>query len=235
MKRSAFLVSSAAIASAGGIARAESAVPGGTRLVERRADFDESRFAAIVGRQARVRQVIEAVSFNPVTLNNVKNSFNGLQFGFGYPSSLIAIALANHGPSTAFGLQDSMWSKYRIGEFLKITDTNNVPLTANAYYAAKSAYGTGADPDDPKGMYQDTSIEMLQRRGLIVLACHTAIEEQSRKLVAGGFAPAGSSPESVADDLLSHLIPGAVVVPSMVAAIAVLQSSYHYTYLNVTL
>ena len=35
------------------------------------------------------------------------------------------------------------------------------------------------------------SIEMLQRRGLIVLTCHTAVEEQARSLVSKGYAPAG--------------------------------------------
>jgi hypothetical protein len=36
----------------------------------------------------------------------------------------------------------------------------------------------------------------------------------------------------VADDILTHLIPGAVVVPSMVATIAVLQTQYRYSYLS---
>ena len=40
-------------------------------------------------------------------------------------------------------------------------------------------------------MYQDASIEMLQRRGLIVLTCHTAVEEQARASCKKGFAPAG--------------------------------------------
>ena len=38
----------------------------------------------------------------------------------------------------------------------------------------------------------------------------------------------------VADDILTHLIPGAVVVPSMVATVAVLQAKYHYTYAALT-
>ncbi len=231
MKRSAFIVSSSALAVAG-TATADAAIPGGTALVERRADFDEAAFARIVGRPARIRQVVESVAFNPTTLNNVKNSFNGLQFGYGYAPDAIAVAMANHGSSTAYALSDAMWRKYRLAEFYKITAPNGTPLTANAYYPAKSAYDRHANPDDERGMYQDTSLEMLQRRGLIVLACHTAIEEQSRKLVAQGFAPSGATPKDVADDLLTHLIRGALVVPSMVATVAVLQARYHYTYLT---
>ena len=72
----------------------------------------------------------------------------------------------------------------------------------------------------------------LQKRGLIVLTCHTAVEEQARALVKNGFAPAGTSASAVADDILTHLIPGAIVVPSMVATLAVLQATYHYTYIS---
>jgi intracellular sulfur oxidation DsrE/DsrF family protein len=236
MKRTTFLLSSASLAAgAAGAALAAPSVPGGTQLVERLADFDETQFDRIVGRPARIRQVVEAVSFSPVTLNNVKNALNGLEFGYGYPAGGILVALANHGPSTAFGLADEMWAKYRLGEFWKIADATGKALTANAFYPEKSAYDTSASPDDERGMYQDTSVQMLQRRGVIVLACHTAIEENARKLVAGNFAPSGATPEQVADDLLTHLVPGAIVVPSMVATIAVLQAQYHYTYLNVTM
>jgi intracellular sulfur oxidation DsrE/DsrF family protein len=84
-------------------------------------------------------------------------------------------------------------------------------------------------------MYQDASIEMLQRRGLIVLTCHTAVEEQARAIVSRGFAPASMTAAEVAGDILTHLVPGAVVVPSMVAAIAVLQATYRYTYLTLVL
>jgi len=39
----------------------------------------------------------------------------------------------------------------------------------------------------------------------------------------------------VADDILTHLVPGAVVVPAMVAAIAVLQHEYGYAYTTLAL
>ncbi len=233
MNRTTFIVSSASLAASAGVA-AGAAVPGGTALVERRASFDEAAFAGIVGRPARIRQLVESVAFNPTTLNNVKNSLNGLEFGYGYAPSDVAVAMANHGAATAYGLTDAMWAKYRLGEFYKIKGNNGAPLTTNVFYPAKSAYDPNANPDDQRGMYQDTSVSMLQRRGVIVLACHTAIEEQSRKLVEQGFAPTEATAQDVADDLLTHLIPGAIVVPSMVATVAVLQAVYHYTYLTLT-
>ena len=231
MNRRGFLASSATLASAPGVAAAQS-VPGGTHRVERRADFDAQAFAALVGRPAQIRQMYEAVSFLPAVLSSIKNSFNGLQFGFGYPAAAVCIALAGHGPSAVYGYSDYVWRKYRIGEFFKLKDAADQPIQTNVYLKANAPFDPAADPDDDRGMYQDDSIATLQRRGLIVLTCHTAVEEQSRALVARGFAPSGMTAESVAADILTHLIDGACVVPSMVATIAVLQNTYRYAYLT---
>ena len=232
MKRTTFLSASATLlAASSGVAAAQS-VPGGTNLVERKANFDEARFAATVGRSAEIRQLYETAIFRPTIWNNVKNSFNGLQFGFGYAPDKIAVAFAGHGPSASYGYSDYLWKKYRIAEYFNLTDATGALLQSNSFVSSHSAFDPNANPDDDKGMYQDTSIEMLQRRGLVYLTCHTAVEEQARGIVKKGFAPSGMSASDVADDMLTHLIPGALVVPAMVAAIAVLQDRYHFTYIS---
>jgi intracellular sulfur oxidation DsrE/DsrF family protein len=231
MNRKGFLVSAATAAATPAIAGAQE-VPGGTHRVERRADFDERGFDKLVGRAAEIRQLYEAVTLEPAVLGSIKNSFNGLQFGFGYRPGTISIALAGHGPSALYGYSDYIWKKYRIGEFFKVRDAAGNTISTNVYLSARAPFDPSADPDDLQAMYQDTSIVMLQRRGMIVLTCHTAVEEQARGLVERGFAPAGMTPSAVASDILTHLIDGALVVPSMVATIAVLQSKYHYAYLT---
>jgi intracellular sulfur oxidation DsrE/DsrF family protein len=230
MNRRGFFASSVWVAAAPALAQA--AVPGGVHRVERRADFDEQSFAAVVGRTAQIRQLYEAVTFEPAVLGSIKNSFNGLQFGFGYPAGTIAIALAGHGPSAVYGYSDYVWQKYRLGEFLKLRDAAGQPVLTNVYLNERATFDPHADPDDDAAMYQDTSIATLQRRGMIVLTCHTAVEEQARAIVKRGFAPAGMTATDVAGDILTHLIAGALVVPSMVATIAVLQSRYGYAYLT---
>ncbi len=231
MNRNEFLATAASIATVPNIAQSQS-VPGGTHRVERRADFEERAFDAVVGRPAEIRQLYEATTFQPAVLGSVKNSFNGLQFGFGYAAGAIVIALAGHGPSAAYGYSNYVWQRYRIGEFFKLKDDAGKPVSTNVYLAPRAPYDPSADPDDDASMYQDSSIGMLQRRGLIVLTCHTAVEEQARALVHDGIAPSGMTPSAVADDILTNLIPGAVVVPSMVATIAVLQARYRYAYLT---
>lgn len=233
MNRSAFLAASA-VAAASGRALAQEAhgIPGGTHFVERKADFDMDAFAKIVGRDAQIRQLYEAVTFKPALLNNVKNSFNGLQFGFGYPADAIVVALAGHGASASYAYTDYVWDKYKIGQLFDLKDAAGAPIASNVYVKRRAPADRNADPDDDKGMYQDTSLEALQARGLIVLTCHTAVEEQARNIVKKGLAPAGMTAPQVADDILTHLISGAVVVPSMVATIAVLQATYRYTYIT---
>jgi hypothetical protein len=231
MKRTTFLTASATLLAASRASAAQS-VPGGEHFVERKADFDEAAFAAIFGRNTDIRQLYEQVAFKPAIWNNVKNSFNGLQFGFGYAPDKIAVAFAAHGASAAFGYTDYVWRKYRIAEYFNLTDATGALLQSNSFVAPRGPFDPNADPDDDKGSYHDTAIATLQRRGLVYLNCHTATEEQARGIVKKGFAPAGMTATGVADDILTHLIPGVVVVPSMVATIAVLQANYHYTYIS---
>ncbi|HUY11307.1 MAG TPA: hypothetical protein VMV73_03500 [Candidatus Dormibacteraeota bacterium] len=231
MKRTTFLATSASmIALTPTLVGAAENVPGGTLLVERNKNFDERHFKAVLDRPAEIRQLWEILNPNPIVWNNVKNALNGLHFGFGYPENHIAMAFAAHGPASSFNFSDYVWAKYRIGEFFNIRNFEGAFATKNMNLVSQSHYDPSADPDSETGMYQDRSIQMLQRRGLVMLACHTAIEEQSRAFVMKGFAPKGMTGSQVADDILTHLIPGAIVVPSMVATIAVLQKRFGYTY-----
>jgi hypothetical protein len=42
-----------------------------------------------------------------------------------------------------------------------------------------------------------------------------------------------STPEEVVKDLQAHVLPGVLIVPAMVATIALLQSEGHFTYITV--
>jgi intracellular sulfur oxidation DsrE/DsrF family protein len=226
MNRASFL-STASVAAA-------AVVPGGSDFVERRANFDEASFVRAIDKPADIRQLWEAVSFHPAVFNNVKNGLNGLQFGFGYPANRIAMVFAPHGPSSAFTYSDEIWQRYKIGEAFGLKDGSGKALESNVFLRPPAEFESTADPNDPQGLYQDTSIAALQSRGVVFLTCHTAVEEQARAIVKNGFAPASMAAPAVADDILTHLIPGTHVVPAMIAAIAVLTQRYRYSYLTLT-
>ena len=234
MNRGSFLSSASLAAIAAGTANAATAIPGGSNFVERKANFDAAGFIRAVNKPENIRQVWEAVSFHPAVFNNVKNGLNGLHFGFGYRPDRITVVFAPHGPSSAVTYADAIWEKYRIGEFLGIKDAAGKPIASNVYLRPPAIFQSTTDPDDPQSFFQDTSIETLQSRGVVFLTCHTAVEEQARAIVKGGFSPSGMSATDVADDILTNLIPGTHVVPAMIAAIAELQQRYHYSYLTLT-
>ena len=234
MKRTEFLAATASLAAASGAVADAQSVPGGSNVVERLAQFDIAAFEKIVGRPAQIRQLFEQIAFKPGLWNNVKNALNGLQFGYGHAAGDIAIAICGHGPSSAYTYSDYVWDKYKIGDFVGAKDAQGNTIAGNIWLKAKAPFDASADPDDANGCYQDTQIETLQKRGVIVLTCHTAVEEQSKALVKAGNAPGGMTPKDVANDILTHLIPGALVNPSMVATVAVLQKVHGYTYTALT-
>lgn len=199
-------------------------------MVETKAEFDYSAFVRVVNRPFDVRQLWDVNGYVPTALGAMKNAYNGYQFGFGIPAARIGIAACLHGTATAFAYTDAMWVKYRLGEAFGFKDPSGNVVSTNIFYHARSKNEPNADPNDSASMYQDGTLEALQRRGLIVLVCHTAAAEQARSLARAGAVPQGTSQEDVLRDLLANLVPGATVVPSMVATVGILQSRFKYAY-----
>ena len=214
-------------------AMASSANP---QLVYKRSDWKIADFDQLVKNPARAKQVFDENQIGGGRfLNSIKNSLNGLHFGFNIPSDQIKIIAAMHGSANVLNFDDYVWKKYRIGEWLKVEDPRTgQPAVRNPFFASKVApelhYAT-QDPDDEKSLFQDSSIQALQLRGVQFLCCHTATEEQSRLLIKQ-FA-LSQQPEEIVKDLLGHTVPGVLVVASMVSAIALLQSEGHYSYITV--
>jgi intracellular sulfur oxidation DsrE/DsrF family protein len=216
----------AALAAAGSAAEAQ--------LVYRRADWKIEEFHRLAQAPARVKQVFDITAIGGGKfLNNIKNSLNGLEFGFGIPAGQIQIVAALHGPANQLNYDDSVWEKYRIGETFDVTDpATGKPATRNPFHASKAGGNAASrDPNDEKSKYQDISIQGLQARGVKFLSCHTATEEQARLLIRRWNL--SQPPEEIVKDMLAHIQPGVLVVASMVAAVALLQSEGHYSYITV--
>ena len=204
----------------------------GEHLIARKSHFDWPAFEQLVEGDTDIRQVWEAFSFRPPVFNNLKNSLNGLEHGYGFQPDRIRLVFAPHGPSNAYNYNDYIWQKYRIGEAMNLRDAKGDLVTSNAFLKRNPALSDSTELDDERGTYQDTSIEALHRRGVIFLACATALQEQARIVRDAGFAPPDATATEIARDMLQNLIPQAYVVPSMVATIAVLQQRYGYAYLT---
>ncbi len=221
---------------AGAAALAGAATGARAQLVYKRSDWKREEFDRLIHAPGRIRQVYDVTAINEGRfLNNIKNSFNGLEFGFGIAADQIRIVAALHGAANMVNYDDSMWEKYRLGEWLKVADpVTNQPATKNVFYPSKLAKGAPAgaeNPSDEHSSFQDHSMEGLQRRGVHFLSCHTATEEQAKVIVKR--LQLQTAPEDVAKDLQAHALPGVLIVPSMVASVALLQIDGHYSYITV--
>lgn len=221
MQRKTFVATAAlALAACGGSKAAE------LEYVEPASQFDYAGLRTLVDRPADVRQLWDAGSYQPQILGEIKNAYNGCQFGYGIAPKRIAMVLCLHGDSNAFAFDDSMWSKYNIGSTFGFKDPSGNVVTTNIFATVRSVNDPSANPNDLGGMYQDATIQGLQRRGLVVLVCHTGAADQARTIAAA----TGGSAQAVLDDLLAHLIPGAMAVPSQAATMGILQNRFKYAY-----
>jgi hypothetical protein len=208
------------------------------QLVWKTGQWKLASFEELLGEKARVKQLFDITQVEDgASLAKIKNSLNGLHFGFGVPVDQIRIIGGLHGPANLLNYDDSMWSKYKIGEWLKINDPKTgAPAVRNPFYqsalseeAARITAST--DPDDESSPLQDASMQGLQRRGVRFLSCHTALEEQVRQLIKHYSLSEG--PETIVRDLLAHTVLQVLVVASMVSAIALLQNEGRYSYVKV--
>lgn len=225
--RSTFISASLVLAAAASAADPSEAADVG--LVERAGEFDVAAFSKRVSQDADIRQVWDAGKLNPMVLGAVKNSLNGLQFGFGIPPSRIATAFVAHNDSNVLLYGDAAWTTYQIGQVFAVHDPTGATVTSNIFAPARNTSAT-TDPSDVHGFYQDASITTLQKRGVLFFICNTALVQQSHQIANSGVAP-GQSPGDIARGLRRSLLPGVTLVPSGVAVIAFLQSRYHYGHL----
>jgi hypothetical protein len=205
------------------------------QLVWKSSDWKLAEFEKLVHHPARIKQVWDVVNIGGGKfLSNIKNALNGLHFGYGVPTEHIKIAAALHGPTNMMNYDDYVWDKYKIGEWLDVIDPETKkPAVRNIFYNSKNGVAkesVSQDPNDRNSLFQDTSIEALQARGVQFMSCHTATEEQARALVERNKL--SQSPEEIVEDMLAHTQPHVLVNASMVSAIALMQAEGRYTYIT---
>lgn len=206
-----------------------------TDLLYKPGDWQMASFQQLLHQPYEVKQLFDATAIEDGNaLGHMVNALNGLQFGFGIPAAQIKLVGAFRGQATMLNFNDAMWEKYRIGERLKINDpktgkpaTRNIYATSDAGDPPKYA---SSDPNQNGSAFQDWSIQALRARGVQFLACHIALFRNAGQIVRE--LKLQQSPEEVLQDVTAHLLPGVLVVPSMVSAITLLQSKGQFTYLR---
>lgn len=165
---------------------------------------------------------------------HVQNTLTGLERGFGIPAKQILAVAALRAGANILNFDDYAWKKYQLGAGFSVTDpTTKKPAERNIYWHSEHApdgnYPTD-DPNDPRSMDRDQSLQALQRRGVQFLSCHVATEFTA--LGAVKRLDLKESQETVTRDLLAHMLPGVIAVPSMVSAISMLENHGRFGYMR---
>jgi len=141
-------------------------------------------------------------------LRHVRNYLDTWREAYGVADREVSVIVALYARTTPLGLQDTMWAKYKLGTALSLTDsTTGAPLARN--------YFAHPQPGDPVADgTPESSIESLQRRGVVFALCNNALRRWSARLEKQGMGAA----TDVHADLTAHALPGVVVVPDVIIA-----------------
>jgi len=194
-------------------------------ILTRDDQWDSEAFAALLTYRGGPRQVWHNRKLDGPWLGLMDNAITAEVFSFHHPDFLAVSASHN---STGLALFDqAAWDKYRL------TGVAPGKIARNSFIVDKGNGGDPADIQKSDGVYggDAVSIPYLMRRGAVFLMCHHAIWEFAKTLHTSGPNPDKLSTEELAADLTNHVLPEAIVVPGLVAAIAELETA-GYTYIG---
>ncbi len=147
-----------------------------------------------------------------IPLIHVMNYYDTYNKAYDVKDSDIDAVVTFYGGVTLHGLNDAMWAKYKLGEFLKLNGADGKPATANPWRAAPVIMG---------GPIPASSIEALQKRGATMILCNNALG-----IFAGLVANANGLQQNVVyEDMKANILPGVELVPAMVIAIGQAQKA----------
>jgi hypothetical protein len=192
-------------------------------ILTRDDQWDSEAFKALLAYRSGPRQVWHNRKLDGPWLELMDNAVTAEVFSFHHADFLAVSATHN---STGLALFDqAAWDKYKLASIAP------GKIARNSFILDKGNGGDPADIQNPAGVYggDAVSIPYLMRRGAVFLMCHHAIWEGAKGLHAGGANPDKLSVEELAADLTNHILPQAIVVPGLVAAIGELETAgYNY-------
>ena len=153
-----------------------------------------------------------------IALVHVMNYYDTYNKAFGVKDSDINAVLTFYGATTFHALNDGVWAKYKLGEFLGENDpATGKPAVANPWRTAPIVLGMTIPA---------ASIESLHKRGATLIVCNNALTIFSSLLAQ----KRGLDEKAVYEDLKANIIPGISLIPGMVVAVDQAQRlgvSYH--------
>jgi intracellular sulfur oxidation DsrE/DsrF family protein len=179
--------------------------------------WDSEALDAVIAYHGTHKQVWDNTEIGSPWMNMMRNSLNAQVFSFRHPDFLVVSA--THGSAHLALYDQAAWDKYQLGKLA------GPKFVTNTLVVTKDAPGDDAAHEDPKSLFgaPGNTIPTLQERGVVFMACHNAIWEQTGALMEKGVNPDRLTHEGMAAELTNHLVEGVVLTPGIVATIPELQ------------
>jgi hypothetical protein len=193
-------------------------------ILENEDYWDHEALAELIAYRGGPKQIWDNKAHDGPWLNLMRNNLNVQIYSFKRPNFLIISA--THASAHLAMYDQATWDKYELSKLA------GPAFATNTFILEQKA--AAADPknyQDPEGAFSpsNNSIPALQRRGVVFLACHNSIWEQSAALIRNGSNPDKLSHEALAAELTNHLIPEVVLTPGAVATLLKFQEAgFHY-------
>lgn len=178
--------------------------------------WDQEAANDVLAYRYRSRQMWEVTDLSAPWLGLMREATNGQVFALYNPEFLPVAAV--HGTAHLALFDQPSWDRY------KLAALTGGKFATNSFIVEKPGVSEEDDLQDLDGFYgpANNNIISLQHRGAVFLACHDSIHAIARGL--HGMPEFAATPaDTIAADLTNGLIPGVVLVPSMVAFLVELQ------------
>jgi hypothetical protein len=183
-------------------------------ILDNRDQWDAEALDAVLHYAGGPKQSWDNTDLHGSWLNVMRNSMNTQIWAFKHPDFLCVSA--THGPAHLALFDEAAWEKYHLA---KLAGGN---LTHNTFASAPAGVELDMkDFESPTGGFSPNgnSIQVLQRRGAVFLACHNAIWELAHKLIASDTNPDKLSNDALCAELSNHLIADVVLTPGAVGTV----------------
>lgn len=145
------------------------------------------------------RQFFHAMTMSEDPLRMASNFLEAYREAFAARDGEVNAVIGMHGSALYLGFNDDLWKKYEFGKAANIND----PATAAP--AVRNIFGRGAP----------LTVEALQARGVLFLACNTALRKRAHAMSEALGVPY----DALYAELSEGRIPGVILVPAMVVAV----------------
>lgn len=184
-------------------------------ILDHRDLWDAQALDAVLRYSGGPKQCFDNVELQGGWLTVMRNALNAEVFAFHHPDFLCVSVV--RGPALVALFDDAAWEKYGLAK--RAGDK----VTRNSFYPAPpAANGDRQDYQNPNGAFSGhaDSIQALQRRGAVFMACHNAIWGLGERLIGSDANPDRLAPDAMCAELTNHLVPGVIHVPAAVGALA---------------